>query len=502
MRIFKNIFKQFSRVELTLLIILLVSTTSLRFINLGYSDYIQDETGTFFYKGGSKNTHMTKTEYILNEAKGPLQIFVSYIPYLIVGDYSNELAQRIPFSLFSTASVFTLYFMIKKISKNMAIAFFAAYMFSVNGLIVGYGRIAQYQNLLFFFSFLSIYFYASLEEKNSNYLKTSLIGTVLFSIAFYAHWYSVFALIPISFFYLRFLKNKEVINKFKIKLTLLNIFVFLLVTTPFFLPYALNISNNEKNTTYASNTLGEGLKWEDRYDYPQFLLYNPFVTSYVYTVFFIIGTIKSLKSRKNLLYVIWTILVMVIFRYFVAYTGLHFYNILIPLILVCAVGISWVFNIKYKFIKYFLGLGVTVIMCFLWFQSYMLFVDHTKEYPVEEKSILMFKTKEITQEDRLRHKTGFPHKRYWAEINKFIEEENKKNNENLGYFSNEDKGISRIYMSSEISTSRPFYAIGIKRPQSLANDYKFPQFNKKSTIHTIENEKGNTVVRIYRVKEK
>ena len=54
-------------------------------------------------------------------------------------------------------------------------------------------------------------------------------------------------------------------------------------------------------------------------------------------------------------------------------------------------------------------------------------------------------------------------------------------------------------MDTEFKSDADFYAIGIKRPQTFATDYSFPQIKNKHTVHEIENEEGETVVKIYRV---
>ncbi|GAI93702.1 unnamed protein product, partial [marine sediment metagenome] len=68
-----------------------------------------------------------------------------------------------------------------------------------------------------------------------------------------------------------------------------------------------------------------------------------------------------------------------------------------------------------------------------------------------------------------------------------------------GYITNENKGISGFYMESTYDDSSGYYAIGIKRPLSFVTDYKFSQIHSKKTVHTIRNEFGDAIVRIYRV---
>jgi len=97
---------------------------------------------------------------------------------------------------------------------------------------------------------------------------------------------------------------------------------------------------------------------------------------------------------------------------------------------------------------------------------------------------------------------GFAHKRYWNEIDRFVNEKNKENKENLKYISNEVKTISEWYMDTGYGDKRPFYIVGIKKPLSFVEDYKYPQIGGKKTVHEIKNKYGVTVVRIYRVEER
>jgi hypothetical protein len=71
--------------------------------------------------------------------------------------------------------------------------------------------------------------------------------------------------------------------------------------------------------------------------------------------------------------------------------------------------------------------------------------------------------------------------------------------ENLGYITNENR-VDQFYMDAPYGeSSGGYYAVGIKRPLSLVNDYKFSQIKDKNTVHKIQGEHDSTVVRIYRV---
>ncbi|MBN1162471.1 glycosyltransferase family 39 protein [Patescibacteria group bacterium] len=467
-------------------------------MNLGYSNYISDEPGTFFYRGYGVDSHLSHWEFLLKQRKGPMQILVGFIPYTLVGNYSNEFAQRLPFALFSTGAIIIFYLLVYRLTSSKFAAFISAFLLATNGLIAGYGRVAQYQNLNLFFSFSALYFFSFLRDKGlpiKTYLVKSLLGSLMFCLSFLSHWDALYILIPILTLVVEYLLDKEQPDIAKAALIFSNIILVLLILSPFMIPYISYQKGSPANMEYLNSIVGLGLPFSKRPDLGQFKLYNPFFTIWFYLVF---GAIGLLKAKKHYLFAIWFIAVFVIFRFFVNYSGLHFYNIFIPLVVLVGIGVEKVIKKSPRKLKIPITALITLFLAFFFYQSYLLFVDPTTEYPMESENILGLKTKKYEHSDNIRHRTGFPHKRYWKEINEFINEQNRLNGEDFGYITNEDR-IDGFYMDAEKSSSGGYYAIGIKRPLSLQYDYKFPQIKNKETVHKIEDAEGNTVVRIYRI---
>jgi len=477
-------------------LVLIVSMAVLRLVNLGYSDYVSDEPGTFFYRGGTKNTGMSPMEFMLNERKGPLQLFVGLIPYVIVGDYNNEFAQRLPFTVFSIFSVVAFYYLIVKLTKRPTVAFVGAFLFGVNGLIVGYGRIAQYQNLNTFFSFAALYFWADLLEKKKSLLLRSVLGTVMFGLSLLAHWDALYILIPAGYIFVRFLLNKDVSWTSKLRVFLVNAAIGYLVLFPFMLPYVKGLFVSTENIGYANRIIGLGAPFSRRKDLAQFNLYNPFLTYYLYLVAGLLGIVFS---RKNPIFSIWFVVTWLVFRFFIKYSGLHFFNIFIPLTVLVGFTFDWFIAKARKWRKAVPILVLVAILVFLYVQSHLIFVDHKKGYPWEREKVLFFDTSTYTHEDDFRHKMGFPHKRYWKLVNAYVNEQNRLNNEDFGYITNEHGRIAQYYMDADYRNSNGYYAIGVKKPYNFANDYKFPQIKNKKTVHRIKGEGDQTVVQIFRV---
>jgi len=502
----------------SLLAILLTVTFYTRFVNLGYSDYIGDEHKAFLQLEKGQNIW----QFLMEQRKGPMQFFVSHIPYLLTGDFRHELFQRIPFALISVAAIVVFFLLIKKLTRDFYTALVAAFLLTVNGFIVGFGRIAQYQNLNLLFSFLALYFYADIvrDSKERDLTKKTMLGTLFWCLSMLSHWDAVFILPVAAILFLLFLKREDVEKDLKIKVIRINILLGCALLLPYLIPYIRHQISSPANSQYFRRRVEFGYINTERYK-TLFELYNPFVTFYV---FLILGTVGALMVKKSYLFSAWFVFAYFIFEFFVRKPGTHIYNFIIPLTVLCALAVTTIYKFLPKFLNYLWTAIITFIMAFMIYQAHFIFIDHKEEYPWEQKVLYDFTPmekkkydrKRVLESDRVYHQVitpkytieqklplfGFPHKRYWNEINAFINEQNEENEEDLEYITNEVKTISEWYMDTGYASERPFYIVGVKRPLSFTNDYKYPQIGGKNTVREIENDYGETVVRIYYVKEK
>jgi 4-amino-4-deoxy-L-arabinose transferase-like glycosyltransferase len=494
------------RVEFIALTVLLLIVAFSRFYQLGYSDYILDEPGTFMFRGLPEQYDMTSYEFIMSQRKGPLQILVGYIPHLFVGNYNNELAQRIPFSIFNVASVLVFYLLIKRVANNKLVGLLGALLFGINGFVVAFGRVAQYQSLNLFFSILALYLYSHLLVSRHNVVKYTLAGTLSYSLSILAHWDAVYILPAIIFIFTKFLRDNGTSRGTKFKVLITNVALGSLFLLPFLVPYLTEYSLNTSNQEYFATRIGFRESFDNAREVFRFKLFNPFLAFELYLIFGLIGlgldsynAIKG-KGRFAGMFTFWFVFTLVVFKFFVPHAGTHIYNLVIPAVALAAVGIKKITDLLPKDFWPVTLITVVLVFFFLYFQSYLVFVDPTKQYPWEREKILGHKTRKYTHEDNIRHLIGFPLRRNWKEINKYVVGQNEKNGEVFGYISNEEKGISSFYMKVDHRDHDGFYAIGIKRPMSFENDYKFPQIKGKETVHRIKLGDEN-VVRIYRIEE-
>lgn len=488
------------------LVFLILLAFPLRFHDLGYSDYIGDERKAIIELAPDQ----TLWDFFLTRRKGPMQFLVSEIPHQITGDFRNEHAQRIPFAVISVLAVAMFYLMVKKLSQDETAAFIATALYLVNGFIVGFGRIAQYQNLNLLFSFLAVYFYSDLLFKNRKLIRSTLFGTLFFSLSLLSHWDVIFIIPVVAYIFIRFLINKSFEGGYKARILIYNLILGCLLLLPFLYPYLMGFTGNSGNQEYFGRRVSVGS--HDPYMYLELIrLYNPFLTFELVSMLAVLGL---LRFKKSLPYILWFVFGFLIFQLFVRKPGTHIYNFVLPALMLSGLSLSWIINFIPRSLKYIVILVFLAVYSFLYYQAYYIFIDHSKEYPWEQKTYfekfernnLLLKslipdltTPVYTIEQKL-PLFGFPHYRHWNEINDYINDQNAELGEDFGYITNEDKTISEWYIDAKYRADNGFYIIGVREPVNFVKDTNFPQYSGKTEIKRFYNG-DQWVVKIYRIEK-
>ncbi len=441
--------------EFLIILFLVVVSIPLRFTNLGYAELQDDEKKAFYvYKAIEGQSPL---DFFLSQRKGPIQFFISEIPYSITGDYRNEFAQRFAFALINLLSVVVLYKLLLKLTKGDSLAaVFGALLYSTNGFIVGFSRIAQYQSLNLFFSFLALYFYSDLVSNPKKLFKSSLLGTLMFCFSLLSHWDAIFYLIPIFYFFAKFIFRKDLSKQYKIKIIFANFLLGSLVLLPFLMPYFFVQLQLQSNLIYLQKRIGYSSYGYDLHRLI-FDLYNPYITL---PLFACLIAFSIFYLRKNYMYFLWFVINFLLIRYFMAKPGTHVYNYVVPAVFLITVTCSAAFLKLTKFTLPIAFITVITTSGVLFYQSYFLFVDHSKEYPWESKVIFNNTTTPYRRKEVLTF--GFPHYRNWKGINSYI------NSRKLDctYITNEGKEISQIYIDAKFGKqeSRCYFVIIVTRP--------------------------------------
>ncbi len=175
---------------LILLVTLLLLAAALRLPRLGYAEFHEDEAEALML--GVRL--MQGEDYALFlHRKGPAQMLVPLVFWLLTGHITETLA-RFPFALSSILSVATLFFLGRRWFNWQAGAI-AGLLWAVNGYAIGFGRMAQYQALIFFLGPLGLYclYLGALEGWKNGRMEGrrigswQVLGAILLAVCLLAH---------------------------------------------------------------------------------------------------------------------------------------------------------------------------------------------------------------------------------------------------------------------------------------------------------------------------
>ncbi len=244
---------------------------------------------------------------------------------------------------------------------------------------------------------------------------------------------------------------------------LLSSSIFILILVIFYVPFIFLIS--EGTRTYWSLRLQEPIVENTiKSSLVTFQIYNPLIVIYLYVAF---GIFSIMKIKKTFPIILWFIFPWIVLEGVVYDPGTHIYTYLIPATIIIAFGVTVIEDVLKKVAGDVYGrllskAGLAILFIFLFTLSHFIYVDHTPEYPWEERKYLIW----TLEQPDLKYKLwlyGFPYYRHWDEIVEYV-----TSTENNGFYStNEKKSIAEHYLPYEFNIDRSGYYIHIYNPQSL-----------------------------------
>src|SRR5689334_61102 len=122
--------------ERFLILFLLIISAVPRFWGLGASHFYGDETKTLYL-----DKTIPAITYFLDQRKGPMQFFVTWVVEKLSGGFS-ELWMRLPFAIAGLLSVLVFYLLVKKLF-DYKVAFVASLLYSFSGFSITFSRTVQ-----------------------------------------------------------------------------------------------------------------------------------------------------------------------------------------------------------------------------------------------------------------------------------------------------------------------------------------------------------------------
>ena len=167
--------------------------------------------------------------------KQPVPLYSIAISMLIFG--KNTIALRIPSIILSTISIFAT-FKIGKIFTSIKVGILAAFLFSINGLIIEStaGRVATDHIDVFFYSLVTISVYLLLRSVKNNSAKSLILGAICTGLAILSKWLPALIVVPI---WILFAYQKQ-----SIKRIFGNLLLFSLIVSTIVIPWQIYITNS------------------------------------------------------------------------------------------------------------------------------------------------------------------------------------------------------------------------------------------------------------------
>lgn len=473
------------------IIFFVVVTLWLRLVNLGYSDYQGDEIKALYLPDSGQSL----SDYLFEQRKGPTQFIATYLIYLFHPTYNNQFLTRLPFALVGVLAIFAFYQFVK-LNYGSKIALYASLFLTINGLFIGLMRIVQYQPFVILFSVLALYAFSLALKFERWKINGIYMGIFAWTLAVLTHYDGVF-IAPYAA-YLIFCwygKYREISASNKFKHLILAGLGGALILAIFYIPFFFTVSDSTLEY-WIIRTTGE-FEWTTPSSIFTFKLYNPLIGIYIYALF---GVISLFRIRKTYPLVLWFLFPWIILELFIIDPGTHIYTYILPASIMVAFGVLVIEEFLIKVVGERYGKVLNAFTLFAVFSvlfsiSHFIFVDHTPEYPWEERRLLFWKIGKPSLEYRI-WAFGFPYFRHWEAIGDLV-----TSTENNGYYStNENKSIAGHYAPYIFNTSRSGYYIHIYNPQSfrdkLADDKIRYWVKNYQPVKVFENH-NNVVTEIY-----
>ena len=282
-----------AKIYLLVLAILLVGSF-FRFGALGYSEFQGDETKPMV--DAAEALEGREDALFTDRKKGPGEILIPMVEWRLTGTI-NELMARIPFALAGLLAILTVYLITSRMFGESA-GLVAAGLMALNGFMVGFARIVQYQPVVIWMSLLALL--STWEWRQSTQLRWGVLTGAFLGVGLLFHYDAL--LITPALGYLLISKPGFIRTQFKS----LAIAAFIVVATN--LLFLGPFSSNPQATftaTYVSDRVvdSSSLLANNLFD---FFHYTIFYNSFYYVLFtglFLLGFL--LWAVRNVFTVRW-----------------------------------------------------------------------------------------------------------------------------------------------------------------------------------------------------
>jgi 4-amino-4-deoxy-L-arabinose transferase-like glycosyltransferase len=260
------------------LLLILLTALFLRGANLAYSEFQGDEALAMIIAAEAAEGH---ADALFLRSKGPAEVLLPLAVWRLTGAITEPIA-RLPFTLAALWAIVAIYLIGRHIGGTR-LGWLAAGFLAMNGFMVAFGRIVQYQALVLWFSSMAVLL-AFQWRYSGQYRHIALAGLFL-GVGLLAHYDAILTVPAIGWFLLvssfRPIAPQEKAGPGRFLRTVgLFALTFLLAALPFYLPFTLD-PRADRTGSYLGHRIGSEL----RNNLPDFLHFNTFYSSAYFIIF-------------------------------------------------------------------------------------------------------------------------------------------------------------------------------------------------------------------------
>lgn len=271
------------------LVALLLVAAFFRLTHLGYSEFQGDEARAMLLAAG---VLQGQDEILFLHKKGPVEVLLPAAFYALQGT-ADELTARLPFALASLAGVLTVYILARRLfPRHPLVAPVAAGLLAVDGYLVAFGRIVQYQSVVFLMMGLAAWCFARWYRHPSPTL--AVLGASFVAVGSLAH-YEAILVIPFMawLFWTRGWHDRWPLRQW-VRQALGPILAFAVIAGIFYVPFVRHPHFAQTAQYIAERRIGGELLYNNL---TRFFHLATFYNSTYYIVFLILGLLALIVHQ-------------------------------------------------------------------------------------------------------------------------------------------------------------------------------------------------------------
>jgi 4-amino-4-deoxy-L-arabinose transferase-like glycosyltransferase len=255
------------------LILLLAVAAIFRFVNLGYSEFQGDEALAMITAAEALEGHQ---DALFLRGKGPGEVLLPMILWRLTGTINEPIA-RLPFAIAGLLMVLTTYSLGRRLLNERA-GLIAAGLLALNGFMVGFSRIVQYQTLVVWMSALAVL--CAWEWRERGRMRWAALTGAFLGAGLLSHYDAILVTPALAYVQISNTKYQISNTKYQISNLLIAASCLLFVAGLFYIPYALD-PQAARTGGYLGDRIGDALL---KNNLDSFLHFNVFYNSSYYVI--------------------------------------------------------------------------------------------------------------------------------------------------------------------------------------------------------------------------